>query len=258
MDKEHIKELSGNSEFIPGIYNYCDRWCERCAFTSRCMNFALSEEHFSEPGACDIRNELFWRKLSEAFRLTHELLEETLKEHNIDLNALALEAAEEQERAKHEEAENHACSLAAWQYGKMLDEWFDVNGDFEVELHRSLRKNSSSEGNAELNDSLDILHWYQHQIYAKIIRAVSGQIDERSLNSYAESPKDSDGSAKVALIGIDRSILAWMALRESLPGQKDESIDFLVLLDRLRRNIEQHFPGARAFIRPGFDEVPPR
>ena len=25
---------------IVGIFNYCDRWCERCAFTSRCRVFA--------------------------------------------------------------------------------------------------------------------------------------------------------------------------------------------------------------------------
>ena len=26
--------------FILGIFNYCDRWCETCAFTSRCRLFA--------------------------------------------------------------------------------------------------------------------------------------------------------------------------------------------------------------------------
>ena len=26
--------------FILGIYNYCDSWCETCAFTSRCRLFA--------------------------------------------------------------------------------------------------------------------------------------------------------------------------------------------------------------------------
>src|SRR5262245_42488705 len=26
--------------FIVGIYNYCDRWCETCDFTSRCELFA--------------------------------------------------------------------------------------------------------------------------------------------------------------------------------------------------------------------------
>ena len=26
--------------FIAGIFNYCDSWCERCAFTSYCRVFA--------------------------------------------------------------------------------------------------------------------------------------------------------------------------------------------------------------------------
>src|SRR5262245_59347953 len=26
--------------FIVGIFDYCDRWCETCAFTSRCRLFA--------------------------------------------------------------------------------------------------------------------------------------------------------------------------------------------------------------------------
>ena len=27
--------------FIPSIHNYCDRWCERCPFTSRCRAYAI-------------------------------------------------------------------------------------------------------------------------------------------------------------------------------------------------------------------------
>jgi hypothetical protein len=30
--------------FIVGIFNYCDRWCERCEFTSRCRVFADGAE----------------------------------------------------------------------------------------------------------------------------------------------------------------------------------------------------------------------
>ena len=44
MDKEKLKKLLKDERLIPGIYNYCDRWCERCSFTSRCLNFASSEE----------------------------------------------------------------------------------------------------------------------------------------------------------------------------------------------------------------------
>src|SRR5262245_29959549 len=38
--------------FIVGIFNYCDRWCEACAFTSRCRLFAdIAETEASlDPG----------------------------------------------------------------------------------------------------------------------------------------------------------------------------------------------------------------
>jgi hypothetical protein len=65
--------------------------------------------------------------------------------------------------------------------------------------------------------------------------------------------RDSDGSAKVALIAIDRSIAAWGAMRNHFPEQEDTILDLLVHLDRLRRKIEKTFPDARAFVRPGFD-----
>ncbi len=65
MKKEEIKKLAENKDLISGIYNYCDRWCERCAFTSRCMNFAMSRKYTDDPEASDITNEKFWQNLSE-------------------------------------------------------------------------------------------------------------------------------------------------------------------------------------------------
>jgi hypothetical protein len=66
---------------------------------------------------------------------------------------------------------------------------------------------------------------------------------------------DSDGSAKIALIAIDRSLSAWRVMRSSV-SEKAESIrPMLVELERLRCDVEQIFPHARDFIRPVFDEV---
>jgi hypothetical protein len=36
--REHIMEVQDG--FIVGIFNHCDRWCERCAFTSHGRVFA--------------------------------------------------------------------------------------------------------------------------------------------------------------------------------------------------------------------------
>jgi hypothetical protein len=64
---------------------------------------------------------------------------------------------------------------------------------------------------------------------------------------------DADGSAKVALIGIDRSLAAWSEMLRQLPNEEDQILPLLAALSRLRRDIEATFPDARAFIRPGFD-----
>jgi len=35
MDKEDVKRLAKTPGLISGIYNYCDRWCERCPYLQR-------------------------------------------------------------------------------------------------------------------------------------------------------------------------------------------------------------------------------
>jgi hypothetical protein len=263
MDKERIKELAENPEFIPGIYNYCDRWCERCPLTSRCMNFALSEEQFSEPDARDMGNKFFWQRLSEAFRLTRELLEDALEKQEIEVDGLHLETAREEERVKQETADSHECSRSAKAYGALVERWFDATeqlfeekrNDLKMQIQRDFPSIEILKKAASFENTIEIVRWYQHQIYVKIMRAISSKMDEHVMMLDGDLPKDSDGSAKVALIGIDRSIVAWLALRQYLPEHKDNIIDVLVHLDRLRKNIEKFFPNARAFVRPGFDEV---
>jgi hypothetical protein len=76
--------------------------------------------------------------------------------------------------------------------------------------------------------------------------------------SDANVQSDSDGSAKVALIGIERSIGAWARLRELLPKKADSILPIMLHLEHLLRATEQEFPKAQSFVRPGFDEAPDR
>jgi len=69
--------------------------------------------------------------------------------------------------------------------------------------------------------------------------------------------KDSDGSTKVALIGMDRSISAWGEILKFFPDQEKNILGIIAHLDRLRKSTEAEFPDARAFVRPGFDETVP-
>ena len=261
MDKEHIKKLAQNPDFISGIYNYCDRWCERCPFCSRCMNYALSEEQFSDPEARDIHNEKFWEKLRETFQVTLEMLKEMAEQEGIDLDSLDVEETAEEDERIEEIAESNECCRAARAYGEMVNRWFDAATDLfeekgdELSLKAQLElPNADPAGEAvSLKDAVEVIRWYQHQIYVKLMRAVRGKLEERT-EIDDDFPKDSDGSAKVALIAIDRSIAAWGELRNQFHEQEDDILDLLVHLDRLRRNVENEFPDSRAFVRPGFDD----
>ena len=81
-----------------------------------------------------------------------------------------------------------------------------------------------------------------------------GDLEER-IDDFSEFSKDSDGSAKVALIGIDRSIAAWGEIRNHFPLYVASILKMLVHLEQLRRKVEKAFPDARTFIRPGFDKI---
>jgi hypothetical protein len=100
-----------------------------------------------------------------------------------------------------------------------------------------------------------VIEWYQYQIAVKTMRALSSRKDEARELDDDYFQRDSDGSAKVALIGIDRSIAAWRLIQLSLPGWCDTIVPLLIELERLRGRIEKSFPEARDFIRPGFDEL---
>jgi len=74
MRRRSLTELASNPDLISGIYNYCDRWCERCPLTSRCLVYAT--EQVGHNGAIenhDNRNEAFWHKLSAILVETREM-----------------------------------------------------------------------------------------------------------------------------------------------------------------------------------------
>ena len=261
MDKEQVKRLAQNPKNIPGIYNYCDRWCERCTFTTRCLNYSMSEEEYSDPESHDLESEAFWKKLNETFKVTLELLEDMAEEQGIDLSEIDIEDEKYDPKKDREAAQNQECTRAAKVYASKVTKWLDSAEAFFKEKDEELNMkvqlelpNSDPHGEAnDLENAIDVIQWHQHQVYAKISRAFYSRINE-DREEPDDFPKDSDGSAKVALIGIDRSIAAWGKILEHFPEREDEWLEILVHLERLRRKTEQVFPDARTFVRPGFDE----
>jgi hypothetical protein len=72
------------SEIIPGIHNYCDRWCERCPMTTRCAVFA--EEEQSADQDHDITQQAFWETLAANFKRTRRMIETMAAERGIEFD----------------------------------------------------------------------------------------------------------------------------------------------------------------------------
>jgi hypothetical protein len=257
MNRRTLTELAANPDLISGIYNYCDRWCERCPLASRCLLYATEQEDADDsPESRDIENQAFWEKLGRIFRETEEMIKEWAAEAGVDLTQVDEEAVKTH-RKRHHAAEKHHLARAGKKYASNVTAWFQEYA--ETPEARDLPPDEQDlEESQQFEDACDVIHWYQYQIAVKTMRALSSrsdEADEQDDPDYALYPKDSDGSAKVALVGIDRSISAWRLMQLTVP-ERSESIRSLILqLEQLRKRTEREFPEARSFIRPGFDEV---
>ena len=262
MKKEDLFKFAEDDKYISGIYNYCDRWCERCPFTAQCMSFAISEEESPDEDELDVQNEAFWQRLSDSFQTTLALVIEMAEREGIDLDAVDVEEEQKQRRLDDEVTRSHKCCRMAEAYADMVDEWFDAAGEIagqeadamDDEVYAEIQASDALGEAAICKDAMEVVRWYQHQINIKLLRAVKGSLREQRepLDDFA---KDSDGSAKVALIGMDRSIGAWGELRTCFSQLENEVLAILMHLESLRRCVEHAFPAAREFIRPGFDKV---
>jgi hypothetical protein len=231
------------SSRIDFISEYCDRWCERCAFTTRCSSYAIRAATAMCDGDFEQALELAvgrprsptgtedpepeWRR---------ELLEAQPTEAEVD-EQVRLEDAR-QARIGQEPLTTLASGLM-----RLTVAWLEAQQDL-------LRPSAIG----ELARAAEVLGWDVYLIGAKIHRALVG----RDRSSHDEDPhdhpvqNDSNGSAKVALISIARSAAACEVLAAA--GDTDAA-RLGEELRNLGRQIDREFPNAWRFIRPGFDTV---
>jgi hypothetical protein len=256
MRRRSLTELASNPDLISGIYNYCDRWCERCPLTARCLVFATEQvDHNGSGETHDVNNKAFWHKLSSILLETQQMIDEWAREANIDLTHVPEDELKAPRKRKRQLVDNHPLARAGKKYANAASDWFR-EFDQSVAISDRPAGDADREQLEQLEDAREVIQWYQYQIAVKTMRALScrddGWEDDPEMVDF---PKDSDGSAKVALIGIDRSLAAWRLMQLSLPERADSIVPLMLQLERLRQRVEKQFPDARAFVRPGFDEV---
>jgi hypothetical protein len=253
MRSKDLIDLADDANLISGIYNSCDRWCERCAFSGRCRLYATEKaDEDDDPASRDINNEAFWHKLASIVAQTREMISAWAEENGVDLSPSVLADAKEHNDKRRTQTRNHPLAKAAEEYAFTVNQWFE--NEFkrvEVFSDTNPESNENVDGGDE-NDYIEVIRWYQFLIAVKLMRGIFSRVEEEEYGD--EEWRDSDGSAKVALIAIDRSISAWKLMGELRSENADSIRKLLLDLEKLRLHAEREFPHARDFIRPGFDE----
>ena len=230
--------------YIDFISAYCDRWCERCGFTERCSAFAIQSALAMCDGDHDAAFELAIGRPRVPGRQPQKSLGERMADALGDDEPSAQELAEIgreiDERQRRVAA--HPLAQASLDYAVAGHRWLTRRGD-DVTKH----------ADAAVRNAAEIVCWDVGLIHAKINRALDGRDEYPDGAPFDTSPVQSDwnGSAKVALISIERSGRAWRIVAAAM---QDEAA--LVLADRvaaLEAGMRREFPEAMAFKRPGFD-----
>jgi hypothetical protein len=225
-------EIARDPTLIPGVYEHCDQWCAYCPHTRRCLAHRCRVDYAKSTGR-DPAGGVF-TSLAELVQFTRDIAGAT-GQGTPELDVLLQGPQTEGPLAAAPDpltdmAFEYAAGVAVMAAG--------------VESHLP-----PARVDAPRPLPLDVLMWFQGQIVIRVQRAITSA--KQAAAGEADRLRDAHGCAKVALIAIGRS---RQALREIAPWADDRAIAELQrVLEMLEAGLDQRFPKARSFIRPGLD-----
>src|SRR5262245_29183607 len=230
-----------NPDHIDLISSYCDRWCERCAFTQRCSAFTAMAA-IAMCGDDEAGLELAFGRAPDDNGEVAPLpgwLEDLVEEPISPTEAAEMTRRHDERRRRVEEMTMMQTAKA---FMNLAHQWLD-------EWQEELGKRDDLVRDAFAIATHDFMF-----IRVKLHRALDGWDSRGTEDDDDDDPLQNDwnGSAKIALITIERSAEAW-SLLASATGQHTPAVLAAQLTD-LRAEVERTFPDAWRFRRPGFDE----
>jgi hypothetical protein len=223
-------EIAGDPRIIPGVHHHCDEWCDYCPVTSRCLAFRCMAEFRRQHGRSDADPP--FTSLDAAVAFTRELaaIDGTRTE---ELDTLlgnppgqsGLETSD-------------PLASVAWDYAVRVTLFLATAG----------REEAGAKPRRSRPDPGDVVVWYHVRIYLRVVRAL---ISLEKRPGSADRMEDATGSAKLALVSIERSRGALRSMRSVANDVEISSL--MALLDGLECGLDERFPAARSFLRIGLD-----
>lgn len=253
---------SEEKDYIEGIYNYCDRWCEKCGFTTHCFLFTqesrIKTYEILHNGSLSGIEEMFKKDTGSAG-----------DEHTGDkstggdfVDEEFLDSLEENEDNEDNSSDREELKEPEHPINNLLDEYFNKAYIFIEALNKKYnimglsKEKVKSRIEEDTFRDFEVFAWFYTFIGAKLKRALFGLFELR--NEEEEELKeihkyDMNGSAKIGIIAVKRSIQALNNLHKNLPDYFADTEELLILLGKILNAADELFPDCMEFKRPGFD-----
>ncbi len=255
--------MSKRERFISGIYNYCDRWCQRCEHTKRCRVYRdeqrVMRRHKSK-GEDPHDMEVVFKDVSRSFEKVMRMITRDAKARGIDLDEIIRESKNVDLETDRDRVEAHPLCREAKRFmdqcGELLERLKPIFNDARSDaINRAEFMDVEDEADAltDVREAFEVLNWDYHLIYVKIKRALGGLFeseDEDDDDFRDSSRSDAAGSASVARRCLMRDKAALLAIYEWDEQIQDTAIDLLAIAERISRAIENLIPECVTFVWP--------
>ncbi|MBN2614606.1 MAG: hypothetical protein JXR71_02845 [Bacteroidales bacterium] len=249
---------------IPDIYLYCDRWCERCAFASRCEACHVDDTVLrSEPlSFYDQKNKEFWLSLEANYPAVVESVQRVAIDQKQNLDEFEGMRVRSGYNLFHAKVIKNPLLSAGRTYEDTVDDWLDQQSEQGIlqmqdfipgSVFQYVSETISPEEKEHVNHWIEVIMRYQLQLFLKLSRTFYIQSKEEEGGTQAEGLPASKGSAKTALVMMQRSLVSWFLVKDYF-SDKAGIENIMLHLYRMIRRLEADFPDVMKFIRTGLDE----
>jgi len=246
-------------QYIAGINNYCDRWCERCPKASECGNYApYYEGNLTELKTRDKENQKFWNGVDGKVKTVLSFVEEKANDLQVDISDVEVIDTKKKFDLFQGQAQTNEVLRVGRKYEDQVDDWFDdacekypIQAESLTVSELKLSKEAPFDNVDEINNMIDVVFRYQLQIYLKLSRAFFSKGKEQKGEQEGD---DSVGAARLVVEFIDRSLVGWHLFYESFTQEQNSILPIMFTIASIRNRLIKEFPDVLDFKRRGFDD----
>lgn len=169
-------------KFIPGIYNYCDRWCEKCTKTKRCRLYLKDQDDRKaminkglNPDDFDVSIQMMANNLKE----TIDLISRHAQKKGIDLHMSKKDEKYYEDLERKIDHSKDPIYKEAFLLYKMSVEWIKSVPPLDLDHYKN---------------AYEIFAWHHSIVPIKLARSISSKLESKYSNNKDERQSDLEDS----------------------------------------------------------------